>query len=56
MTAISGALVFAMLGVSTTAGMFIFALVYGFFSGSCTSTHIQPTPMTDYFLTQSSLS
>ncbi|KAJ7626267.1 MFS general substrate transporter [Mycena polygramma] len=34
MTATAGALVFAMLGVSTTAGMFVFALVYGFFSGS----------------------
>ncbi|KAJ7146036.1 MFS general substrate transporter [Mycena epipterygia] len=37
MTAISGGLIFAMLGVRTTAGMFIFAFIYGYFSGSFVS-------------------
>ena len=32
---ISGALIFAMFGASSTAGAIIFAIFYGFFSGGC---------------------
>ncbi|KAI0273311.1 major facilitator superfamily domain-containing protein [Gloeopeniophorella convolvens] len=34
MTTISGALIFAMLGVKTTGTMIVFAILYGFFSGA----------------------
>ncbi|KAJ7101928.1 MFS general substrate transporter [Mycena epipterygia] len=37
MTIVSGAIIFAMLAVKTTAGMFVFAFIYGFFSGSFVS-------------------
>ena len=35
MTTITGGLVFAMLGATTPTSMFVFAAIYGFFSGAC---------------------
>lgn len=35
MTAIAGCLIFALLGAGSTAGMLVFAILYGFFSGGC---------------------
>jgi len=41
MVAITGGLLFAMLGVRTPAAMFVFAAIYGFFSGSCELLFLQ---------------
>ena len=37
-TVITGALIFAMFGASSTVGAITFAIVYGFFSGGCMHT------------------
>ncbi|KAF7799230.1 hypothetical protein EIP86_010462 [Pleurotus ostreatoroseus] len=37
MTFISGILIFAMLGATSSAGMVVFGILYGFFSGGCKS-------------------
>ena len=37
MTTIAGLLMFAMFGATTVGGMLAFAILYGFFSGCCTS-------------------
>ena len=57
MTIISGALIFAMFGASSTEGLLAFAVVYGIFAGGCKSshrysvqynTHIFESLLTDY--------
>ena len=44
MTTIAGLLMFAMFGATTVGGMLAFAILYGFFSGCCTSPASLPPP------------
>ncbi|KAJ7179763.1 major facilitator superfamily domain-containing protein, partial [Mycena filopes] len=44
--AISSALVFSIFGLKTCAGVVIFAVLYGFWSGSCTSFQLSSAPPT----------
>ena len=38
MTAVSGCLIFAMFGATSPGALVAFAILYGFFSGGCTSS------------------